>query len=232
LDVGSEDHVPELAAHSEPDCSELVVVLHVVQLHVPQPAFVRVKVVHRVVNHFVGLVTEQYPDEEVVKVFLGHARLKGGEDQGIEQEQLAGEWGKHDALSVLGESVVDAVDGEVGGEYPAVMRHVRHPVVLAVEQVPVDNILCQCPRECSKEGNKKHRKGVERKVDLGHPVDAIKVPGEVGHDDVPPLGATDCFQEPVVEEDDVADRVDQVLRLVDKRHVFFKSKFSVENLNE
>ena len=38
IDFGSEDDVPELAAHAEADGSEFVVMLHVVKFHVTEEA--------------------------------------------------------------------------------------------------------------------------------------------------------------------------------------------------
>ena len=52
-----------------------------------------------------------------------------------------------EAVSVLGEGVMNTVDHEMACEYPVVVRSVYHPIVFAMEQKTMEDVLSEGPND-------------------------------------------------------------------------------------
>ena len=136
--------VPELAGDAVADLTKFIVVLHMVDLQLPEVLQAWRSVVEVVVDHIVDDVTHVEANEEG-RVLMRCHEEREGPLKGQLANNIARDRREHQSVPVRGERVMDAVDEEVGGEQLAAVRHVVHPVVLAMEEESVQRVLPEGP---------------------------------------------------------------------------------------
>lgn len=142
-----ENAVPELAAYAEPNGSELVVVLHVVQFHISDIALGWIGVVEDPVGKLVDLISHHDTKVEWMKYVWRQVLVEWEHDHRHPDQDLTNQWWEVNSQPVLRESMVDSVREEVDRVRPFVPWKVRQPVVLTVKQKSVENVLQQSPTE-------------------------------------------------------------------------------------
>lgn len=125
---------------------------------------------------------------------------------------------------------MDSVGQEVEAKHPSVVWTVGQPVVFAMENKPVENVLSEGPEDSS---GKKHRQDVERRVVA---VECVYTPDTPDHVRDQTAGVlvhgslADGFKEVVLEKEYITDGVNEVLWLIDKHNILVECELGVEHL--
>ena len=177
--------------------------------------------VHEIVELVVKNVSKQPTNEQNVEVLLRQDLAPRVVVETAQDDKSWNGW-EYQSVSVLRESVVDAMDHEVTSEDPFVVGYVMHPVIFAMEEESVECVFSKRPPEDSSD-NYSHK--CEWVGNLGvfiSPVDCVAHPWRVGNWDRPPRSHRACFQDFVLKQLDVSNRVNEVLGLIDIGDVFIK----------